>query len=49
VINPDAHDTASLQHVRAGVLAARKGWLTREQVVNTRPVGEVMGALRPRR
>ena len=47
-INPDAHDTASLQHVRAGILAARKGWLTREHVVNALPVTEVMKALRPR-
>ena len=28
-INPDAHDTAGLSHLRAGVNAARKGWLTR--------------------
>jgi len=36
-INPDAHETASLGFVRAGINAARKGWLTREQVVNTLP------------
>ena len=41
VINPDAHDTAGLQHVRAGINAARKGWLTREQVLNTRTLAEV--------
>jgi len=41
-INPDAHETAGLEHVRAGVLAARKGWLTREHVVNTRSLAEVM-------
>ena len=35
-INPDAHGTADLEFVRAGVNAARKGWLTRENVVNTR-------------
>ena len=40
-INPDAHDTAGLGHVRAGVNAARKGGLTREQVFNTRPLAEV--------
>ena len=40
-INPDAHETAGLSHVRAGVNAARKGWLTREQVLNTRPLAEV--------
>jgi DNA polymerase (family 10) len=40
-INPDAHDTAGLEFVRAGVNAARKGWLTRENVVNTRSLAEI--------
>lgn len=40
-INPDAHDTAGLAHVEAGVLTARKGWLRREQVLNTRSLDEV--------
>jgi DNA polymerase (family 10) len=40
-INPDAHETAGLAHVRAGVNAARKGWLTREHILNTRPRAEV--------
>ena len=40
-INPDAHDGASLGHVRAGVNAARKGWLQREHVLNTRSREEV--------
>jgi len=34
-VNPDAHETAGLQHVRAGINAARKGWLTKENVLNT--------------
>ena len=34
-INPDAHDADGLDHVRAGVNAARKGWLTSRNVVNT--------------
>ncbi len=40
-INPDAHDTVGLTHVRAGVNAARKGGLTREQLLNTKPLAEV--------
>ncbi len=40
-INPDAHDTAGLMHVRAGVNAARKGWLTKAQVLNTRSLADV--------
>jgi DNA polymerase (family 10) len=40
-INPDAHATDQLAFVAAGVHIARKGWLTREQVFNTRPLAEV--------
>lgn len=48
-INPDAHETDTLRHVRAGVLAARKGWLTREQILNTRSLTEVMEKFRQKR
>ncbi len=41
-INPDAHDGASLSHVRAGVNAARKGWLQKEHVLNTRSRDDVV-------
>ena len=40
-INPDAHETAGLSHVRAGVKAARKGWLTKESVLNARSLADV--------
>ncbi len=40
-INPDAHETGDLEYVRCGVNAARKGWLTKESVLNTRPLAEV--------
>lgn len=48
-INPDAHETATLTHVRAGILAARKGWLAREQILNTRPLAEVIAYFDQRR
>jgi DNA polymerase (family 10) len=48
VINPDAHDTAGLEHVRAGINAARKGWLTAEHVLNTRGLAGVRDYLRTR-
>ena len=48
-INPDAHETAGLTHVRAGVNSARKGWLTKEQVLNTRTLAEVKTWLAGRR
>lgn len=40
-INPDAHRTAQLDYFRVGVGAARKGWLTKAQVLNTRPLAEM--------
>ncbi|MBX3750766.1 MAG: histidinol-phosphatase [Opitutaceae bacterium] len=40
-INPDAHETDGLRHVAAGVNSARKGWLVKEQVLNTRPLAGV--------
>lgn len=40
-INPDAHETAGLEHVAAGVNAARKGWLETNHVLNTRNLADV--------
>ena len=47
-INPDAHETEGLTHVRAGINSARKGWLTKEQVLNTRTLAEVKAWLAAR-
>ena len=48
-INPDAHETAGLAHVRAGINAARKGWLTKDQVITTRSLSGIETWLRMRR
>jgi DNA polymerase (family 10) len=40
-INPDAHSVARIHHIGLGVRLARKGWLRREDVFNTRPVKDV--------
>lgn len=40
-INPDAHSTARLHHLGFGVRLARKGWLRREDVLNTRTTAEI--------
>jgi DNA polymerase (family 10) len=34
-INPDAHDLAGLKHVQAGINSARKGWLSRSNILTT--------------
>ena len=49
VINPDAHRTARLQDLWFGIGAARKGWLTKEDVMNCLPLAEIKAALRAKR
>src|SRR5258707_4528094 len=46
VINPDAHRTERLQDLWFGIGIARKGWLTKDDVVNCLPVGKIEKALR---
>jgi DNA polymerase (family 10) len=43
VIDSDAHRPATLQNMRWGILTARRGWLTKGDVVNTRPWSELSG------
>ncbi len=45
-INPDAHSTQGLHHLGIGVRVARKGWLRKEDVFNTRPLPEVVAFLK---
>jgi DNA polymerase (family 10) len=40
-INPDAHARAQLHYLGQGVRIARKGWLRKEDVLNTRSVKEI--------
>jgi DNA polymerase (family 10) len=49
VINPDAHYVEGLQYLWFGVAQARKGWLTREDVVNCAPLGGIEPALAAKR
>src|SRR4051794_35151822 len=45
VINPDAHGVERLQELWFGVGVARKGWLTKDDVVNCLPLGKIEAAL----
>lgn len=47
VISTDAHEVGGLDKLRYGILQARRGGLTKEDVVNTRPWAEVKKMLRP--
>lgn len=49
VINPDAHRTERLQDLWFGVGIARKGWLTKADVMNCLPLGKIESALQAKR
>src|SRR5438034_3015334 len=49
VINPDAHRTERLQDLWFGIGIARKGWLTKDDVMNCLPLGKIEIALRTKR
>src|SRR5213592_4092778 len=49
VINPDAHRTERLQDLWFGIGIARKGWLTKEDVVNCLPVAKIERELKRKR
>jgi DNA polymerase (family 10) len=43
VVDSDAHRPATLQNMRWGILTARRGWLTKGDVVNTQPWPKLAG------
>ena len=45
-INPDAHNIEGLKDVFYGVGIARKGWLEKKDVLNTRPLSQLRTYLR---
>jgi DNA polymerase (family X) len=47
VISTDAHRIHELDNLELGVAQARRGWLTREQVVNTRSWAQVRKLMKP--
>jgi DNA polymerase (family 10) len=46
VINTDAHHTSHMEKIRYGILQARRAWLTKDDVLNTRPVKEFAAAMK---
>lgn len=44
-INPDAHSTGGIHYLGIGVRLARKGWLRRQDVLNTRTLAEITAFL----
>lgn len=48
-INPDAHSTAGLQDIIFGIGIARKGGLTKNDVINTLPLSRIESVLKAKR
>ncbi|HEX6214026.1 MAG TPA: DNA polymerase/3'-5' exonuclease PolX [Vicinamibacterales bacterium] len=48
-INSDAHEIPALGFTRWGILTARRAWLTKEDVINTRPLKQFRAGLRRNR
>src|SRR5213083_3503048 len=49
VINPDAHRVERLQDLWFGIGIARKGWLTKDDVMNCLPLGKIEAELKRKR
>lgn len=48
-INCDAHATDGMEVLEYGIATARRGWLTAADVINTRPLAELLPLLKRRR
>jgi DNA polymerase (family 10) len=47
VVSTDAHSIRNLENLPYGVAMARRGWLSRHDILNTLPVEDFMHAVRP--
>lgn len=47
VISVDAHSMGALNNVKFGVAMARRGWVTRREVLNTLPLASFVKAVKP--
>lgn len=45
-INSDAHSTLDFANLKYGVGQARRGWLEKDNVLNTRPLGELLNLIK---
>jgi DNA polymerase (family 10) len=49
VVNSDSHSTGGFRLLQWGVMVARRAWLRREDLLNTRPVEQFLAGLRRNR
>jgi DNA polymerase (family 10) len=48
VISTDSHSTTNLKYMKYGVETARRGWLEKQDVINTLPLDQFLAVLRPK-
>jgi len=48
VISTDSHSTGNLKFMKYGVITARRGWIEKQDVINTLPLSDFQAALRPK-
>jgi DNA polymerase (family X) len=48
VISTDSHSTGNLRFMKYGVITARRGWIEKQDVINTLPLADFLLALRPK-
>ena len=46
IINTDAHNSDQLQFIRLGIATARRGWATKNDVINTRGLKDMVKMLK---
>ena len=47
IVSTDAHSIGGLQHLHYGISMARRGWLTRDQVLNTLDAEDFLRTVHP--
>jgi DNA polymerase (family 10) len=45
-VSTDAHSVNSFQYIRYGIDQARRAWLTRDDIINTRPLADLRKLLK---
>jgi len=48
VISTDSHSVGNLRFMKYGVITARRGWIEKQDVINTLPLADFLAALRPK-
>jgi len=48
-INTDAHSQLELANITLGLAVARRGWLTADDVINTRNANEILSCLQKKK